>query len=97
MDHLYKNTYTISFCGIGLPPRVETFGRTALPSCATSRWACFVDPAGPSTRLRIVSRQSTRKGFPSMDDDESLSHSKWERKGGPQEPGVRVSDPLQPL
>src|ERR1700738_3219788 len=39
-----------------------------------------VDTVGPSTRLRIVSRQSTRKGVPSMDDYESLSHSKWECK-----------------
>src|SRR6202048_4242674 len=39
-----------------------------------------VDAVGPSTRLRIVSRQSTRKGVPSMDDYESLSHSKWECK-----------------
>src|SRR5947209_10250226 len=35
---------------------------------------------GPSTKLRIVSRQSTREGIPSMDEHESLSHTKWECK-----------------
>ena len=31
-------------------------------------------------KLRIVSRQSTRKGIPSMDEYETLSHTKWECK-----------------
>ena len=34
----------------------------------------------PSMKLRIVSRQSTRKGISSMDEYESLSHTKWECK-----------------
>ena len=31
-------------------------------------------------KLSIVSRQSTRKGVPEMDEFESLSHTKWECK-----------------
>jgi putative transposase len=34
----------------------------------------------PPTKLLIVSRQSTRKEVPSMDEYQSLSHTKWECK-----------------
>src|SRR5215467_2990966 len=39
-----------------------------------------MDLGTPSVKLRIVSRQSTRKEVPPMDVYESLSHTKWECK-----------------
>ena len=40
----------------------------------------FDKSGSPSTKLRIVSRHSTREGVSSMNDYRSLSHTKWKCK-----------------
>jgi putative transposase len=57
---------------MGVPP--------ALPGGSKSLTVPGVNPRSPPTKLLIVSRQSTRKEVPSMDEYESLSHTKWECK-----------------
>src|SRR6516164_3039031 len=51
-----------------------------VPPALPGRQQQFDISGSPSTRLQIREPPSTRKGIPSMDDYESLSHSKWECK-----------------
>jgi len=51
-----------------------------VPPALPGRQQQFDISGSPSTRLQIREPPSTRKGIPSTDDYESLSHSKWECK-----------------